>query len=124
MANTIQGMAVSIAAMLMITGCITPCTVLTAGKTPPVFGNIKLYGTDNVPFEYEEIGVQSFIYINNDQEGALKTYADQVRGLGAEAVLNFRIRRVMFVQSFLGFGFIPNPTQFEMEGVAVKIKRP
>ena len=107
-----------------LAGCVTPCTVLTATKTPPAFGNIKLYGTDNVPFEYEEIGVHSLFYSKVDLDGALNQYAEQVRNLGADAVLGFRVSHVVSHQAILGFSLFWNDTQYELSGVAVKIKRP
>jgi len=114
---------------LLLSGCVSAQrAVPLAGRTPSYCGNIKLYGTDNVPFEYEEIaslahGYDAFWFPLDD---CLRQFAAQAQGLGADAVLNFKVEQhggvggFFLVISSLG----QNAGYLYLTGTAVKIKRP
>ena len=109
---------------VFLAGCVVPCTIYTDSRTPPSFGTVKLYGTDNVPFEYREIAVHT-VYINtSDQQEAVRIFAEQVRALDADAVLGFRMTPLLWQISFFGFNIIDDMSQYVLSGTVVKIKRP
>jgi hypothetical protein len=119
--KTCVQLTVTILVAMFLSGCVNPCTVMTGARTPADFGNIKVYGTDNVPFEYDEIGFHCVV-VDADQQTALRTFATQTQNMGADAILNFHIRPVYATGGF--FFVMSDTSQYEVSGVAVKIKRP
>ncbi len=92
-------------------------SISTGGRMSPDWAGLKLYATDNVPFEYEEIG---FICVNEmsrdrkpDDKAMCAKFRDKALALGADAVVNFRM------DDDSDFCYV-----FKLTGVAVKIKKP
>ena len=88
-----------------------------ADRATPEWGSLKVYATDNVPFEYEEIGFVTISYHTNrygepNEKDMLSKFRDRALEMGADAVLNFRYEA-------LGLYYLTH-----VSGVAVKIKRP
>ena len=113
---------------VVLSGCAVQHTVPLATRTPTSFGNIKLYGTDNVPFEYEELASLSQAYDMDPytEEESLRLFAAKAQEVGADAILNFRMESLpgtggfFFVASAIG----PRTSYLSLSGTAVKIKRP
>jgi len=113
----------------IVSGCVyAQRSFPLAGRTPSYCGNIKIYGTDNVPFEYEEIaslahGYDTFWFTPDD---CLRQFAAQAQGLGADAVLNFKLEQQAGVTGFILVGNLlgQNSGYLYLTGTAVKIKRP
>jgi len=73
--------------LVIVCGCGTMTVVPLGSRTPTSCGRVQLYATDNVPFEFEELG---FISLNNQersQDVCLSQFCDQALELGADAVL-------------------------------------
>lgn len=110
--------------LLGASGCITRYSTALGSRTPPACGNVKLYGTDNVPFEYEELSFLSQTYDQlYSRDDALRSFATEAQSLGADAVLNFRLESEWIGDNWFGFT-IAMAQQFKLTGVAVKIKKP
>jgi hypothetical protein len=108
-----------------LTGCVNLYHVGVGAQTPPNIGKIKYYSTDNVPFEYEELGHISMMLIGScfgpqPLEMILRNFNSEVAKDGADAVLNFQIDYA-FSSSWLIF---PGAWNTQVSGTAVKIKRP
>ena len=125
----INGVLAVVVGAAWLSGCASVERVVPLGaKTPSVFGNVKLYGTDNVPFEYEEIAAVSQTYSAFDYgyEDCLKLFAARVQQLGADAVLNFKVDQDETPKGFLLVVTVISPSLgwLHLSGTAVKIKRP
>ena len=105
-----------------LTGCKTVYKVPLGQRTPTECGNVKLYGTENVPFEYEEISTIALMYQHTPQDECLRQFVAEAQRLGADAVLNFMLEPVNDTGGFMFVGTAQNTTL--VKGVAVKIKRP
>ena len=111
--------------LAVLSGCVSAYNVGMAGKTPVSMGNVKLYSTDSVPFEYEELG---FVSVRVDgspfgpptQDYALGIFQREVAKTGADAVLNFRVEEA-FWSSWL---FFPGGSCARVFGTGVRIVRP
>ena len=107
-------------ALALSSGCATYVAehaIPTAGRATPDWGTLKVYATDNVPFEYEEIGFVAHAEYSDhngwlNEQALLNTFRDKVIRMGADALLNFR---------YDTFG---GDWACQVSGVAVKIKRP
>ena len=104
--------------------CVERCKIAT-GPTPFVKYEIPVYATESVPFEYTEIGI---VQIAPTQVGSfaevskyMEEFVGEAKRLGADAVINFHVTRFATAGGFMLV--LPN-CRVEMEGVAVKIKRP
>lgn len=110
-------------------GCSTvKSSVPVAIRTPAYCGNVKLYGTDNVPFEYEELGIVSLAALEHTtQEAKIEAFVNEARKMGADAIVNVTIEpandMVLVIFGF-GGGGSPHPNSYRLSGVAVKIRRP
>jgi hypothetical protein len=129
MRHTRRPWAILLLAMALVSGCATQRAVPLGVRTPAVCGNVKLYGTDNVPFEYEEIAclAQSYDMTVHDLDECLRLFAAKAQELGADAVLGFRMQNESGTGGFLGvtWSTIGDSTSYlHLTGVAVKIKRP
>lgn len=104
------------AALLIVAGlsaCVSRGTVdLGHHGSSSSNAGVKIYGTDNVPFEYEEIAFHFRAYQSSNVGAATAHFCREVKQLDADAILNFRIS--------------PSPWRDDLrvEGVAVRIKRP
>ena len=114
--------------VMLLSGCAMQHTVPLATATPKSFGKIRLYGTENVPFEYEEIAslAQTRGLAFSSKEECLNVFAESAEELGADAILNFRME---LLPSTLGFLVVfaritPDRCYLSLSGTAVKIKRP
>lgn len=106
---------------LLVCGCQSRTVIVPTGRTSAPW-RIPVYATDNVPFEYEEIGFVSVIEHGSAQEKALSRFQKAVDQLGADAVLGFRLEYEIEVG---GFWLVLSDTSYvKVTGVAVKIKRP
>ena len=104
-------------------GCRTAYIVPVAQDTSRALcGNIKLYGTTNVPFEYEELSVVAIMYDGMTQDACLSDFIATVQKLGADAVLNFSLDPTVDSEGF--WLVIDDCSRIRVKGVAVKIKRP
>jgi hypothetical protein len=110
------------AALLLSSGCRTVYVVPVAQRTPSTCGNIRLYGTDNVPFEYEELGVIGLTFEDASQDQCLQAFVSEAQKMGADAILGFRIEPVVFSGGFMLV--VCNHSETRLTGVAVRIKRP
>ena len=119
--------------VLLTAGCLCGCgsiksSIPVSVRTPAYCGNIKLYGTDNVPFEYEELGVVALRETDfTTLEDKLSAFVREAQKLGADAVVNFRVEPINdIVVVVFGFGGGAGPCKdsYLLTGVAVKIKRP
>lgn len=111
-------------ASLCLTGCMNQCLVPVASRTPDYCGNVKLYGTDNVPFEYEELAVLSQGYNLGafTPEQAVQMFVADAQKVGADAIVSFKME---ISSQAGGFWLVINvPKHLSLSGVAVKIKRP
>lgn len=112
----------------VLSGCLTQRMVQVGARTPAAFGDLKVYGTANVPFEYEEVAVlaQGYNMGHYTEEACFKMFAEKAREVKADAVLNFKMEIVPGVGGFLFVMTAINPTSscMTLSGVAVKIKRP
>jgi hypothetical protein len=107
-------------ALSMTSGCAThhaQHSIPTAGRATPDWGTLKVFSTDNVPFEYEEIGfVTCSMWARHTvppkEEDMLARFRDKAIRMGADAVLNFR------------YSSLYADLLVELSGVAVKIKKP
>ena len=109
-------------AALLLAGCQSVQTLPVAQRTPSQCGDIKLYGTDNVPFEYEELGVIGIYVTYKSMEEALQVFMAEAQKMRADAVLNLRVQPGIGVGGF--FLVITLPNKIYITGTAVKIKRP
>lgn len=120
------------AGLMIVSAALTGCThtyhVGMVSRTPSSMGNVKLYSTDCVPFEYEELG---FVLVYADagpgawfgpppQGFVLETFQKEVARTGADAVLNFRIDYISWSDWLL----FPPGSGATASGTAVKILRP
>lgn len=123
--RTIAVAAMSLAlGCVLATGCATGRVVPVATRTPASFGHIKLYGTDNVPFEYEELGVIGQLYDKQfSMDQCLRMFAEEAEKLGADAILNFRVEPG---EAYGGFILVlgDHYAHVTLTGVAVRIKKP
>ena len=110
--------------MIFVAGCRSVQTLPVAQRTPTQCGNIKLYGTDNVPFEYQELGVIGVTVTHQSLNDCLEAFAGEARKMDADAVLNFRVVPVQGTGGFMYVTTISQDNRVCMTGVAVKIKRP
>ena len=105
-----------------LTGCKTVYKVPLGQRTPTDCGNVKLYATAIVPFEFEEISTIALMYQHTPHDECLRQFVAEAQRLGADAVLNFMLEPVNETGGFLFVGTGQNTTL--VKGVAVKIKRP
>jgi hypothetical protein len=115
--------------LLFSAGCITQRTVPLGARTPAACGNLKLYATDNVPFEYEEIAclAQSFDMFAYGMDDCLRLFAAKAQELGADAILDFHMENGPGVGGVFGVTWsnLGDSTSYlHLTGVAVKIRRP
>lgn len=117
-------MAVLLMVSLCMGGCMTQCLVPVGARTPAYCGNVKLYGTDNVPFEYEEIAVLAHGYDlhHSTVEEAVQAFVAEAQKVGADAVVSFKMEITAHSGGFVVV--VPTPETLSLSGVAVKIKRP
>jgi hypothetical protein len=112
---------VGLLALLLAAGCASTSTVYTGERTPEVCGGIRMYGTEHPPFAYDEIAVHTLVIDTGSQSKALEAYADQIRKLGADAVVGFRMRPLLTPLIVAGApSGVPNALRFELSGVAVR----
>jgi len=95
-----------------------------ATRTPAACGNIRLYGSYNVPFEFEEMGVVSVICYDVSENEMLSRFASEASKLGADAVLNFSIEQQSGLHVLFGFGLHHISDVITLRGTAVRIKKP
>ena len=118
----------SCALAVVLSGCMTQRMVQVGARTPAAFGDIKVYGTTEVPFEFEEVAVlaQGYDMWTYTEEECFKMFAEKALAVKADAILNFKIEVVpgcggfMFVTATIG----PTTSFMTLSGTAVRIKRP
>ncbi len=119
----------AIGLVVLVFGCASvQHTVPLVTRTPTVFGNVKVYGTGSVPFEYEELAslAQGYSMWHFTLEESLARFAAKAQEVGADAILNFKMEvspaagGFFFVFSVIG----PTSSFVTLSGTAVKIKRP
>lgn len=115
--------------MIVFCGCATvKSSIPVAVRTPAYCGSVKLYGTENVPFEYEELGVVSLLsHDTTSLEEKISAFVGEAQKLGADAIVNFMaVQMNDDVGVILGFGYGGGPCKnyYRLTGVAVKTKRP
>ena len=115
-----------LAAISVLSGCQSMdesvCVINLAQNTPRQCGNIKLYGSDSVPFEYEEIAAIGTYKTWADESEALEFFIKEAEKLKADAVINFRVQPGIGVGGL--FLVITMPSKMHLTGTAVRIKRP
>ena len=128
MIKSVGGFLMVLTATCLLAGCITQRLVQVGARTPSSFGDIKVYGTANVPFEYEELavlaqGTDMSVY---SEDESLKMFAEKALAVKADAILNFKIEVMPGVGGFFAvFSAIgPGTSYMTLSGTAVKIKRP
>ena len=111
---------------LGMAACRSPQYVTPLGaRTPAVCGTIRLYATDNVPFEYEELGAIGGLYHKiKSPDQRLQAFTAEARKLGADAIVNFSQEPMIGALVLFGFGGDDPTVYTRMTGVAVKIRRP
>ena len=122
------GTTALVVAFLAISGCVHSYHVGMGEKTPTALGQIKLYSTDNVPFEYQELSYVSChvdggvaeLFRPRPQDEVLSSFRDQVVKAGGDAVINFR----MYASFHGGYLIFPGSYFTIVSGTAVKIRRP
>lgn len=123
MTRRVNGFLAAVVMVCLLTGCISVQTVSLAQRTPAACGGVKLYGTANVPFEYEEIGTVAIVHAGGTQEEWLREFTAEAQRLGADAVLNFMLEPVYHSGGFMLV--VPHTDNtVVVKGVAVKVKRP
>lgn len=127
--RAVAAAVLGLCAGLMVSGCGTiKASVPVAVRTPVYCGSVKLYGTDNVPFEYEELGVVAlYAHESSSLEEKVTQFVNEAQKMGADAILNFRVEPVNdIVLVIFGFGGGAGPCHggYRITGVAVEIKRP
>lgn len=101
------------------TGCgTTYCAqgLPSGSKAAPDWGPLKVFATDNVPFEYEEIGLVSASAHQassaRDESKLCAMLREKAISMGADAIINLR------------YEVYSMNVGAHMSGVAVKIKKP
>lgn len=122
MTKTVSIFLSALAAAVLLGGCQTVHVVPVAQRTPAFCGNVKLYGTDNVPFEYEELGIVSVSLSHATTDEVLQLFVSEVQKLGADAALNVRFQSVNRTGGFFLVLTLPNDNL--ITGTAVKKTRP
>ena len=112
--------SVFLAAMVcLLAGCAgTASYKFATGPAAKVNYGIEIYATDNVPFEYTELGIVRGVGCSAETWPTEQMYVEgmvkEAKALNADAVINVRlIPFTTFSRVFV-----------EAQGVAVKIKRP
>jgi len=122
-----SGLVLALVALMCGCGSVR-MSMPIAVRTPAYCGEMKLYGTDNVPFEYEELGVVA-VFENDwtSVEDKMDKFISEAQKMGADAIVNFSIEPANdIVLVFFGFGGGAGPCScsYLIKGVAVKVKRP
>jgi hypothetical protein len=119
-------MSAGLASILVFgTSCVSKQAIVAGDRSGALYGNVKIYGTDNVPFEYEEVGVIGHVYHKNvySKEQFMREFVAEAQQMGADAILDFKIEPVPVGGGV--FVVVVTPGDFvRLTGVAVKIKRP
>lgn len=110
--------------VVLVCGCrgTTAYVVPVADRTPATCGNTKLFGTDNVSFEYEELGAVGILSYSHSVDECVRAIVSEAEKLGADAILNFRMQPLDHSEGF--WLVVGHRGPVELSGVAVKIKRP
>ena len=111
---------------LLLTGCVGLETYrIATGPTPFIKYDIPVYATDNVPFEYTELGiVRAVPWVLGGwptESVYMEAVVKEAKALGADAIIDFRV--TPFTNQG-GFMLIVWSGVIDAQGVAVKIKRP
>ena len=86
--GVVAGLVVAVVFLLSACETMHSFSIPSVEKTPAAFGDIPIYYSDIVPFEYEEIGI--VLVWGNNQENAIKEMASKAKSVGADAIINFR----------------------------------
>ncbi len=106
---------------LGMVGCRSPQYVIPLGaRSPAACGNIRLYATDNVPFEYEELGAIGGLYHKvKSEDQRLRAFVAEARKLGADAIVNFSQEPAIGALVIFGFGGDDPTVYTKMTGAAI-----
>jgi len=116
--------------MLWLPACGRTISVGVGSRASADWGDLKVFSTDVVPFEFEELSYISVTRPAASKErhipNAMAEFRKMAEQLGADAILNLRVDNVMATG---GGGFVlvvvPGESNWVMiSGVAVRIKRP
>jgi len=112
--------------VILVAGCAGLNTYRVAtGPDPFHKYDLPIYATENVPFEYEELGIVRAVgWVYNawpDQSKCVEAMVKDAKSLGADAVI--RVKILPFAWSD-GFMLVLGSGGVDVQGVAVKIKRP
>lgn len=98
---------------------------IATGSTPFQDYGLPIYATENVPFEYEELGVvrvDAWVCETYPKEATYMTnLVRAAKELGADAIVRFKLENFGLSG---GFMLVLSNGHTVAEGVAVKIKRP
>lgn len=126
MIRRVSGFLAGVLMVCLLSGCAgTLSSKLATGAAAKANYDIQIYATDNVPFEYTELGIvrgMSWVDLGHPTEA---TYMDAVvkeaKSMGADAIINFHLSSTY---NSGGFVLVVWANIVEAQGVAVKIKRP
>ena len=126
MVRRASGFLTVLAVAGLLAGCAgTASYKFATGAAAKANYGIEIYATDNVPFEYAELGiVRGEAWLTGgwpDEKMYVEGIVKEAKALNADAVINYRESRFQVVEGFL---LIIGHHVVEAEGVAVKIKRP
>ena len=109
----------------LLSGCGTASYKFATGPTAKANYGIEIYATDNVPFEYTELGIvrgeAEWAFAWPDEQMYMEGVIKEAKALNADAVINFHLNRH---SNSSGFILVVGKCLVDAEGVAVKIKRP
>ncbi len=98
---------------------------LATGPAPFHKFDLPIYATENVPFEYQELGIVRGVgWVSHgwpDQTQCAEAMVNEAKQMGADAVIGVRV--VPFTESS-GFLIVGCSGVVDIQGVAVKIIRP
>ena len=113
-------------AAILFTGCAGLETYrIATGPEPFHRYDLPIYATESVPFEYEELGIVRGVawakWAWPDQTKCVEAMVKEAKALGADAVIGVSVTSSVWSDGFvlvIGNGIL------EVQGVAVKVKRP